>query len=113
MTRAGTICAECPQPAVERGRCAAHAAAYRAAVDRRRPRARQRGYGARWERTRRRKLRLTPNCERCGAPATDVHHLDGLGPNGPDGHELWNLESLCKSHHSRTTSAEQPGGFRT
>jgi 5-methylcytosine-specific restriction protein A len=36
-------------------------------------------------------------------PATEVDHKDGLGPNGPRGHDLDNLRSLCKSCHSRKT----------
>lgn len=71
-----------------------------------------RGYDARWRRTRARKLKATPICEwpDCTAPATDVHHVDGLGPNGPRGHDMTNLQSLCHAHHSAETVAED-GGF--
>jgi 5-methylcytosine-specific restriction protein A len=73
--------------------------------------ARQRGYDAKWERTRRAFLAANPDCVRCGAPATEAHHRDGLGPLGPNGHEHWNLEALCKSHHSsETASTRDPGG---
>lgn len=68
----------------------------------------QRGYDHRWQRTRRRFLRTHPTCERCGAPAQDVHHLDGLGPLGPRGHDPANLQPLCHSCHSRITNEGMP-----
>lgn len=71
----------------------------------------ERGYGARWRRTKARQLRVHPLCADCNARATDVHHLDGLGPKGPRGHDPSNLLSLCHSCHSKRTAAEQPGGF--
>lgn len=79
-----------------------------------RPGARRRGYDNRWERTRHAFLRANPNCHEdgCLERATDVHHLDGLGPKGPRGHDWMNLEALCHAHHSQRTAAEQPGGFR-
>lgn len=115
MTRAGTICVEpnCPERAVLRGRCATHAAAYRQAVDRRRPNARRRGYDYRWSRTRKRYLATHPGCERCGAPAEHVHHVDELGPHGPLGHAAVNLEALCAACHNSHTARAQPGGWAT
>ena len=83
--------------------------------DRRRPNSRKRGYDKQWERTRAAFLRAHPTCQDrngCILKATDVHHLDGQGPNGPRGHDWDNLRALCHPHHSRVTSREQPGGFR-
>lgn len=73
-----------------------------------RPTTAQRGYGAKWQRTRRRYLRNHPYCEECGAQAVDVHHLDELGPLGPRGHDDSNLQALCKSCHSAITAAALP-----
>jgi 5-methylcytosine-specific restriction protein A len=80
----------------------------------RRPSARARGYDNRWAKTRAAYLRALPTCqwhEGCIAQATQVHHLDGLGPKGPKGHDWGNLQGLCASHHSQITSELQPGGF--
>ena len=77
--------------------------------DRRRPSAGQRGYGTRWQHTRARFLREHPYCEwpeACGHEAVDVHHLDGLGPGGPRGHDPANLRALCHRHHSILTARE-------
>lgn len=55
-----------------------------------------------------------PICEDpvgCIEPATDVDHIDGLGPNGPRGHDWDNLRSSCHSHHSKRTARDQPGGW--
>lgn len=74
----------------------------------------QRGYNARWQRTRRRYLRTHSACEDasgCTQPAEDVHHLDGLGPLGPRGHDPTNLQALCHKHHSQIT-AQRAGGWR-
>lgn len=79
-----------------------------------RPNSSARGYDRKWARTRGRFLQLHPICQDpagCTAPATDVHHLDGLGPSGFAGHKHANLEALCHSHHSKRTSSEQPGGW--
>jgi 5-methylcytosine-specific restriction endonuclease McrA len=62
----------------------------------------------RWKRVRRQKLALTPGCERCPEPATQVHHKDGRGLNGPHAYTLENLESLCQSCHSRETAGRRP-----
>lgn len=53
---------------------------------------------------------MDPFCK-CGAKATDVHHLDGKGPKGPRGHDHNNLESLCGECHKRLTAELQPGGW--
>jgi 5-methylcytosine-specific restriction protein A len=80
----------------------------------RRPSPRKKGFNAKWERTRRAFLTMFPICqwhEGCMKPALHVHHLDGLGPDGPRGHDWGNLQGLCHPHHSTITAQEQPGGW--
>ena len=92
------VCAQpgCPVLVTRASRCPAHTT--------RRTSPASRGYGRRWERTRNRVLRHHPDCALCGDPATQVHHLDGLGPLAPDGHNPINLQALCHSCHSRITA---------
>ncbi len=109
------ICVEpgCPE-LTDSTRCERHRKAKRRAQDRRRPTANARGYDARWQRTRAEHLRLHPMCmdpEGCIQPATDVDHIDGLGPLGPRGHDHENLRSLCAHHHHVRTAKDQPGGW--
>lgn len=82
--------------------------------------ARAKGYDSRWERTAARYLRDHPYCEcdECEAlpellrpRATEVNHIDGLGPLGPRGHDPANLQAMTKEHHSAHTAREQPGGW--
>ena len=99
---------DCGAVAPNGGLCPACRRAEWAAQDRRRPSSGARGYGERWRRTRSRVLEARPYCQRpgCFEPATEVHHLDELGPNGPRGHDQANLAALCKSHHSEITARE-------
>ena len=110
MPRASKICSTpgCPE-IVDRGRCPTCTAR----ADHRRGTARQRGYDTRWEAKRAEHLATHPFCQRpgCFTWATDVNHLDGLGPKGPHGFDDTNLEALCHSHHSQHTASEQPGGW--
>lgn len=46
-------------------------------------------------------------CVMCGAPATDVDHVD---PSGP--HEAGNLRSLCRTCHMRRTAAQSHAARR-
>ena len=46
----------------------------KAAFDLKRPTSRQRGYDSKWDQARKGFLAKHPNCSRCGAPATIVHH---------------------------------------
>lgn len=91
------------------------------AANQRRPSARAKGnYDAKWIRTRGAYLRAHPYCE-CDdclklpsvmRPwATEVHHIDGLGPRGPRGHDWSNLQSMTHAHHARRTALDQPGGW--
>lgn len=103
----------CPEEAVRNGKCDDHLAEARRRTDQRRGGGRARGYDQRWARTRAAFLKANPVCDAAGCTeeATDAHHLDGRGPNGPRGHDPANLQALCHSHHSQVTAAEQPGGF--
>jgi len=40
-----------------------------------------------------------PMCERCGAPAIEVHHRDGRHPGEPGANDWSNLESVCLRDH--------------
>ncbi len=111
MTRA---CIEpgCPE-LTEGTRCERHRKAKRRHEDNR-PSASARGYDLKWRKTRSAFLRLHPICEDpegCIKPATDVDHVDGLGPTGPRGHDPANLRALCHRHHSQRTARDQPGGW--
>lgn len=82
----------------------------------------ERGYGAKWQRYRRRFLDgrslcgQSPNEEREAAygclseglstPATEVDHIDPVSRGGPFWDPL-NHQGLCKTHHSRKTRKEQ------
>lgn len=95
-------------------RCEIHRKAKRRREDKRRPSARERGYDSDWYWTRTRFLRAFPICQHedgCLEPATDVDHIDGLGPKGPRGHDWSNLRGYCHSHHSQRTAKDQPGGW--
>ena len=58
-----------------------------------------------WTHTRRRVLtRDGYRCRRCGAPATDVHHIE-------QGIEYdWNLIALCATCHQPCTAAQAAAG---
>lgn len=105
--RAICLCGRTAEPG--RGRCRD----CRLEAEHARPNSHQRGYDHRWQRTRGEYLAAHPTCERvdCAAPARDVHHLDGLGPLGPRGHDWSNLEALCGTCHKQTTAQLQPGGW--
>ena len=75
----------------------------------RRMSAHRRGYTARWAKVARTFLYRHPVCAHCGGAATEVDHVDGLGPHGPRGWDETNWQSLCKSCHSRKTTRERRG----
>ena len=110
----------CPNRAVINGLCQTHHDQAEREYDARRPSATARGYDARWRATRRQYLETHVYCESddCRqlpewqrAVATDVDHIDGLGPKGQRGHDPDNLRALCHSCHSKRTAADQPGGW--
>jgi 5-methylcytosine-specific restriction protein A len=96
--RAPRVCSRCNATATHGNRCAEHREI--------RPSAWARGYDKRWRQTRAvQHLSLEPWCRECLARgehmrATEVDHIDGLGPLAPRGHDHANLRSLCKPHHS-------------
>ena len=55
------------------------------------------GYGKEWIVASRRQLSAFPRCQRCNAPATDVHHILPVRQGGT--HDPSNLISLCASCH--------------
>lgn len=117
----------CAQPGcsalVERGHCPDHERTSRAqstAYDARRGSSSERGYGARWQRLRLRILRRDLyQCQECkrqgrltlaGARKGDAH-VDHIVPKSRGGtDDPANLETLCRSCHSRKTATED-GGF--
>jgi len=103
-----TVCTDpsCPE-LVTRGRCAKH----RREAEQKRGTPASRGYTNAWRKVSAAFLERHPACNRCGNLAEHAHHHDGLGPNGPRGHDLANLEALCHSCHSKVTAREQPGGW--
>lgn len=106
----------CPALVFPSGRCddcKAKASALRS------PR-KNRGRNTRWQRESKRYLQAHPYCEcdECAdvpmplrPAATEVDHVDGLGPLGPRGYDWDNLRAMTKSHHSRETARAQPGGW--
>lgn len=78
-----------------------------------------RGYGAKWRAYRTKYIEQNPYCvsAECAAIplwrrplATDVDHIDGLGPLGPRGYDPANMQSLCHRCHSIKTARED-GAF--
>lgn len=74
---------------------------------RERPSASRRGYGAAWQRLRKSFLFDNPDCVRCGAAATQVDHILPKAQGGTD--DIYNLQALCHSCHSRKTVTEDGG----
>ena len=96
--------------------CQDHASQENRQQDQRRGSSTARGYGARWRRLRLMKLKRDPVCEdpfalhRAGGQvvaANEVDHIIALRKNGKT--ILSNLQSLCKSCHSRKTILEDGG----
>lgn len=82
------------------------------AIDAQRPSAAVRGYDRTWQKLRLMHLRAYPLCVRCEesgmtVPATEVDHIRPLAHGGT--HDADNLQSLCKSCHSRKTARENWG----
>jgi 5-methylcytosine-specific restriction protein A len=95
------------------GYCARHAAQYQKTQEERstrydssRPSSAKRGYGRRWKKLRDYKLACDPMCEvdGCPNPATEVDHITPKADGGTDDWD--NLQSLCKSCHSKKTWKE-------
>lgn len=116
MARAPSACTTpgCPNESTG-GRCRE----CRRKADSLRPNSNQRGYTSRWATVARQYLAAHPLCEcddcllltRSERPrAAHVHHIDGLGPNGPRGFDPDNFLALSHPCHSRVTARDH-GGF--
>ena len=91
--------------------CQEHWKLHRNQQDKRRGKTKERGYGGRWQKIRKRVLAEQPFCNECKregkiTEANVVHHIDG---------DVWNvkrdnLESLCKQCHDRITMKEMHKG---
>lgn len=98
------------------GKCETHRLEAKRVSDAGRPSARARGYDAQHEADRDAYLHAHPICEDpegCDQPSTVLDHVDGLGPNGPRGHDPSNWRALCATHHNRRTARDQPGGWHS
>lgn len=84
----------------------------KAAADRKRPTARQRGYNFRWEKARKAWLAKHPLCEECkrGGHIRAATVVDHIIPHKGDADLFWdsenNWQSLCKTHHDAKTAKE-------
>lgn len=83
-----------------------------------RPRYKDAGRGKRWRDASTAYLQDHPYCEcpECSPLlplqrdlATEVDHIDGLGPLGPRGYDPSNWQAMSKRHHSRKTAQETWG----
>jgi len=83
-----------------------------------RPRDDQFYSGARWRKLRRMALRRMPLCvdpfgyhstDNESVPATDIDHITPRRQSPAMAYDLANLQSLCKSCHSRKTRTESDG----
>lgn len=83
-----------------------------------RPSSHSQGYNRAWSNASTAYLRDHPWCEcpECAALpmlqrdlATEVDHIDGLGPLGPRGFDPTNWQAMSKRHHSRKTAQETWG----
>lgn len=95
------------------GKCPACRNKGRRDSDSKRPSATERGYDTKWRRVRAKYLKRYPGCEEpgCSERATQVDHIDGLGPLGPAGYDWSNLRSYCHAHHSQRTARDQASGW--
>lgn len=98
------------------GYCAAHQADRRIGkfADERRGSRHDRGYGAEWEKTRKRILRRDKGlCQPClqrgrPTPAKQVDHIMPKGEGGTDADD--NLQAICIECHKKKTAAEAQRG---
>ena len=77
--------------------------------DKKRESSSKRGYDSRWRKIRKMKLSMNPLCEHCQKrgiieSAKEIDHIVPLRKGGT--HQFDNLQSLCKSWHSRKTASE-------
>ena len=109
-----SVCSEpgCPVLLDRPGKCDAHRRDYLRSKEARRSSPHERGYDGAWRRARAVYLRMRPTCERCGQPATTVHHRT-LGPLDPGGNDPANLEALCERCHASDSGRRLKGWGRT
>jgi len=104
----------CRAYAIKGGRCTAHAHPSGWTVQKDRGTAAERGYGARWRKTRQRILERDCHlCQVCKAEGrltygTEVDHIVPKSEGGGDGYA--NLQAICKPCHARKTTAEAARG---
>jgi 5-methylcytosine-specific restriction endonuclease McrA len=65
------------------------------------------GYDGEWRKARSYHLAFQPLCVMCGAPATQVDHINPISTNPELRLAPSNLRSLCHSCHSRRTARDQ------
>ncbi|MFJ1293242.1 HNH endonuclease signature motif containing protein [Paracoccus yeei] len=107
-TRAPRICS-CGKVVASGATCpcqAKRAAERKAAFDKKRGTASQRGLGADWRKVRDAHIARFPNCW-CGAPAVDVDHIVPRRIAPERRLDPSNLQSLCKKHHSGAKQREE------
>ena len=98
----------------EGSRCDKHEQQQQREQDQRRGSSTARGYGADWQRLRRRKLMADPLCEGCkpsgrATLAVEVDHKIRITER-PDLRLDWdNLQSLCQPCHAAKSAAERSG----
>lgn len=75
--------------------------------DAERPTARERGYDSKFQKARDGFLKSNPRCERCGAPATILHHIT---PHRGDKKLFWdrkNWAAVCKPCHDGPIQSQE------
>jgi len=108
-TRAPSVCPYCGGAHLVSERCAPVVERDRqrkARHDERRPSARERGYGAKWDRARVDFLLEHPACRICGEPATVVDHII---PHRGSMVLFWdrrNWQPLCAHHHNSAKQSQ-------
>lgn len=82
--------------------------ARKAAFDKTRPSAAERGYDKAWFQFRARYLRANPQCQHpgCTERATEVHHLKRVKTHPQLKLDIRNVMGFCKPHHSQRTATE-------
>lgn len=101
-----------PRPPIYRARGVRSPREHKAAHDKRRPSATERGYDRQWQKVRAIKLSMNPLCERCAAAGVDTWatHVDHVIPleQRPDLRlVIANLESQCGYHHNVVKQREE------
>ena len=108
--RAPSICSHCGKAHVSGALCgkAMQARTERKAKhDAKRPNARSRGYDREWEKARADYLAAYPSCQRCGAKATLVDHIEPIRKAPHRRLDRTNFMSLCTPCHSGWKQAKE------